>query len=156
MTVALMTVALTRATTADLDRVVALQRAAYARNRVLLGVEPLPLIVDYAQIFATMEVWLALSPRGLDGVLILEPRAADLLIWSIATDPAAQSAGLGRDMLAAAEARARVLGRPTMRLYTGAILTHLVDWYGRHGYVPERQEVMPDRVVQHMIKQLQA
>ena len=44
----------TRATACDLTRVVALQRAAYARNRDLLGVEPLPLMADYAEIFHSM------------------------------------------------------------------------------------------------------
>jgi hypothetical protein len=37
-----------------LEAVVALQRAAYARNRSLLGVEPLPLLADYASILRSM------------------------------------------------------------------------------------------------------
>lgn len=145
---------LERATLADLDPVVALQQAAYARNRLLLGVEPLPLMADYREIFRTMEVWLERSSRGIDGVLILEPRRDDLLIWSVSTHPAAQARGLGGQLLAAAEQRARELGLGTMRLYTGTILTHLVEWYGRHGYVTERIEQMPDRRATHMVKTL--
>ncbi len=41
--------ALRRATADDLSAVTALQQAAYAKNRVLLGVEPLPLTADYAK-----------------------------------------------------------------------------------------------------------
>jgi hypothetical protein len=43
----------------DLPALLALQRAAYARNWTLLGVEPLPLLADYADIMRDMEVWLA-------------------------------------------------------------------------------------------------
>lgn len=143
---------LRRATPDDIDRVVALQHAAYARNRPLLGVEPLPLQADYAEVLREMEIWLAEADGHLDGVLILEPRPGDLLIWSIATAPDRQSAGLGRALLAAADERARELGRTTVRLYTGAPLTHLVGWYGRHGFAVERTEQLPDRTIVHMVK----
>ena len=138
----------------DLEAVVALQQAAYARNRTILGVEPIPLKADYRDILATMEVWLGESDQGLDGVLILEPRQDDLLIWSIATEPQRQQRGLGRDLLTFAEHRARMLGLATMRLYTGTRLVHLVEWYARHGYRTERIEEMADRSVTHMAKQL--
>ena len=101
-----------------------------------------------------MEVWLAESGAGLDGVLILELRPADLLIWSIATEAARPQTGLGRSMLEWAEVRAGELERTTMRLYTGTLLAHLVQWYGRHGYATERVEQMPDRSVTHMVKRL--
>jgi ribosomal protein S18 acetylase RimI-like enzyme len=147
-------VTLRHATTADLAAVVALQHAAYAKNRPLLGVEPLPLLADYAQVFADYEVYLAERDGGLDGVLILEPHADDLLVWSIAIAPHAQGRGTGNTMLAFADARARALGVPCIRLYTGAPLTFNIAWYGRHGYTHERTEDMGDRVVVHLIKQL--
>jgi hypothetical protein len=43
-----------------------------------------------------------------------------------------------------------------MRLYTGTILRHLVDWYSRHGYAVERVEVLSDRSITHMLKHLGA
>ena len=147
---------LRQAETADLEPLLALQRAAYAKNRSLLGVEPLPLLADYASIVRDMEVWIAPAGecKSLAGALILEPRADDLLIWSVAADPAAQGAGLGRTLLAAAEQRARELGRTVIRLYTGTVLGHLVGWYGRHGYSVERIEALSDRSITHMIKHL--
>ena len=54
---------LRRATRDDLPAVVALQRAAYAKNRPLLGVEPLPLLADYREVFSKYEV---LSERELE------------------------------------------------------------------------------------------
>lgn len=146
--------ALRRAETADMASLLALQRAAYARNRALLGVEPIPLQADYAAIMREMEVWVADKDGRLAGALILEPRADDLLIWSIASDPVTQGAGLGRTLLAAAEERARQLRCTVVRLYTGTPLAHLVSWYGRHGFTVERIEALSDRSITHMIKHL--
>ena len=145
---------LRRATDADVAAVVALQRAAYAKNRALLGVEPLPLLADYAEIFRDCEVWLAERDGILEGVLILEPRADDLLIWSVAVAPQAQGRGVGNAMLAFAEERAHELGRTCIRLYTGAPLTFNIAWYTRHGYAHESTEDMGDRVRVNLIKHL--
>ncbi len=145
---------LRRAVAADADAVTALQRAAYARNREILGVEPLPLLADYGDVISNYEVWLAEGERGLEAVLILEPRPDDLLIWSVATAPRTQGRGLGRRLLAAAEERAAMLGRRVMRLYTGEKLTTNIAWYRRHGYAIERIEQMPDRRAVHMVKHL--
>ena len=145
--------ALRRAAIGDLPAVTALQRAAYAKNRAILGVEPLPLLADYAEIFSHYEVYLA-EREALDGVLILEPRAGDLLIWSIATAPHAQGRGIGNTMLAFAETRARELGLPCIRLYTGDKLAFNIAWYTRHGYTHESTEQMSDRVRVNLIKQL--
>ena len=146
--------ALRRASDADRDAVVALQHAAYAKNRPLLGVEPLPLRADYREILAEYETWLYESGDGLEGVLILEPRKDDLLIWSVAVAPAAQGRGVGNIMLAFAETRARALNRTCIRLYTGQPLTANIAWYRRHGYGHESTEDMGDRVVVNLIKQL--
>ena len=145
---------LRRASTADIGRVTALQQAAYAGNRAILGVEPLPLLADYAEIFSRYEVWLAEAADGLAGVLILELRPDDLLLWSVAAAPAMQGTGQGNALLAAAEARARELGRRCVRLYTGEQLADNIAWYERHGYVRERVEQLADRRIVHMAKHL--
>ncbi len=152
---------LRRATPEDLAAVVALQKAAYAPNRIALGVEPLPLQADYAEIFQTMEVWVAEAPdidQGgklvMTGVLILQPHPDHMLIWSIATDPGRQTKRLGHNLLMTAEDKARALGLPLMRLYTGTVFKHLVAWYGRYGYLVERIEEWPDRSVTFMAKAL--
>jgi ribosomal protein S18 acetylase RimI-like enzyme len=146
--------ALRRATSADLPAVMALQQAAYAQNRAILGVEPLPLLADYAQVLADYEVFLAERDGLLDGVLILKPRDGDLLIWSIASAPHARGRGTGNAMLSFADDRARALGVPCIRLYTGAPLTANIAWYSRHGYAHETTEDIGDRVVVNLIKQL--
>jgi RimJ/RimL family protein N-acetyltransferase len=145
---------LRRANAADIDKVVAFQRATYAKNRPLLGVEPLPLLADYRKILAEYETWLYESADGLDGVLILEPRKDDLLIWSIGTAPRLHGQGLGRRLLAAAEERACALGLTVMRLYTGEPLKNNIAWYERHGYARERVEDLGDRRAVHMMKRI--
>ena len=145
---------LRRGAIGDLDTVVALQHAAYAQNRAILGVEPLPLLADYRQVFSDSEVYLAESAGLLGGVLILEARTDDLLIWSVATAPFARGRGVGNRMLGFAESRARELGLTCIRLYTGEPLTANIAWYTRHGYAHERLEDMGDRRIVHLIKQL--
>jgi N-acetylglutamate synthase-like GNAT family acetyltransferase len=147
-------VKLRRADTGDLAAIVALQRAAYAKNRPILGVEPLPLLVDYADILKSHEVWLAERAGELEGVLILQAHADHLLIWSVAITPALHGRGLGKTLLTDAEARARELGLAHLRLYTGEPLTGNIAWYERHGYVRERIEDLGDRRVVHMVKDL--
>jgi ribosomal protein S18 acetylase RimI-like enzyme len=145
---------LRRATIDDLPAVIALQRAAYAKNRAILGVEPSPLMADYEKVFSDYEVYLAERDGALDGVLILAPRADDLLIWSVAAAPAAQGRGIGNLMLAFAEIRARERGLPCIRLYTGEKLAGNIAWYRRHGYVHESTEDIGDRVLVHLVKHL--
>jgi RimJ/RimL family protein N-acetyltransferase/GNAT superfamily N-acetyltransferase len=138
----------------DLAALGELQRAAYAQNRAVLGVEPLPLLFDYDAALAHYEAWLVDGEDGPAGALILDPYPDHLLIWSLATAPAGQRQGLGTRLLAAAETRARQLGLDTLRLYTGEKLTGNVRWYHRHGYAIERVEELDDRRLVHMTKRI--
>jgi ribosomal protein S18 acetylase RimI-like enzyme len=143
-----------RAGAGDVAAIETLQRAAYARNRILLGIEPIPLLADYADIVARMEVWLFGPTQTLRGVLALDPEPDALLIWSLASAPSAQGAGLGGAMLDFAQARGRALGLPRIRLYTGEKFGANVDWYRRRGFAIDRREQLADRSIVHMSKRL--
>jgi ribosomal protein S18 acetylase RimI-like enzyme len=136
----------------EAEKIAAFQRAAYQRNRAILGVEPMPLKADYAKILRDYEAWLYESEGKIAGVLILEPGSDDLLIWSVATAPDARGTGLGNRLLVAAETRARELGKDLIRLYTGELLVDNVAWYQRRGYAIERTEALSDRRIVHMKK----
>ena len=69
---------LRRATREDLFAVVALQRVAYAKNRAILGVEPLPLKADYAQVFADYEIQPGASSDAAD-----VPARQDVLAFTL-------------------------------------------------------------------------
>ena len=146
---------LRRADAADIPSVTALQRSAYAGNRSNLGVEPLPLLADYDSLRSSCEIWLADGAGGLEGVLILQVRSDDLLLWSVATSLSARGTGLGNRLLAATEARARRLGRRYVRLYTGEKLAENIAWYERHCYARERIEWLEDRRLIHMVKYIE-
>jgi ribosomal protein S18 acetylase RimI-like enzyme len=146
---------LRRAQLSETEKIAAFQRAAYARNRAMMGVEPIPLQANYTTILRHYEVWLDDESDKLAGVLILEPRPDDLLIWSVATAPDARRSGLGNSLLAAAEVRARELGKHVIRLYTAELLVNNIAWYQRRGYAIERTEAMRDRRVVHMMKTIE-
>ncbi|MBK9082188.1 MAG: GNAT family N-acetyltransferase [Rhizobiales bacterium] len=149
---ALAGVTLWRAGAADAEALAAIQQSAYARNREILGVEPIPLKIAAADIIAGKETWLAEAGGAALGALALERDGEALLIWSVATAPAAQGRGLGRAMLDFTHRRARELGLARIRLYTGEKLTGNVAWYRRNGFAVDRIEDMGDRRAVHMSK----
>lgn len=143
-----------RATSEDCGALRALQHAAYEENARLLGATPIPLQADYAEILRDMEVWLAGPREKPDGALILAFRDGDMLIWSVSTGPRARGAGVGRDLLALAERRAREESRKAIRLYTASVYANNIAWYARHGFAEESREALSDRTIVNMIKKL--
>ena len=155
-------VSLRRAVPDDLAAIEQVQRAAYARNRDILGVAPLPLLADYRDILQSHGVWLAEatceaqedSGASLAGVLVTVPENGALLIWSIATAPHAQGKGVAGQLLQFAQSMAEQGGLRRLTLYTGEKLVQNIAWYARHGFVVVRRETLADRVIVHMEKAL--
>ena len=145
---------LRRADMADLDGVVDIQRAAYAKNREPLGGEPIPLQWDYADVLSDREVWLLEAGEDLAGTLIVTPKRDHLFVDSIAVPPQRSGQGYGNLLLTAAEIRARALGLPELRLITGEPLTSNIDWYRRKGFDIAETEALPDRRIVHMTRPL--
>jgi ribosomal protein S18 acetylase RimI-like enzyme len=145
---------LRQAGSADLEKIEAFQRKAYAANRAILGVEPLPLLALYAEILRDHEIWLAESCGEVQGILILAIRDDDLVIWSVAVEPALQGRGIGSELLDFAERRALEAKLSNVRLYTAAQLSENIAWYQRRSFAIERHERLPDRTLVHMVKTL--
>ncbi len=141
---------LRRAAMADLDVLHALQQAAYARNREILGVEPIPLQWDYRDVLNDRDVWLLEEGETLVGALVATPMDGHLYIDSISVEPSATNRGLGNALLAAAETRARALCLGELRLITGELLASNVAWYQRKGFEIVEIEETPDRRIVHM------
>ena len=142
----------------DLAAIEALQHEAYAPNRDILGVEPLPLQADYSAIMRDHVIWLAETseepaPR-LAGALVIAPQDDSLLIWSVAAAPFAQGQGVGGQLLHLAERIAKMSGLAELTLYTGDKLSQNIAWYARHGFVETGRETLEDRVIVHMHKAL--
>ncbi|MFD1469141.1 GNAT family N-acetyltransferase [Hymenobacter caeli] len=78
---------------------------------------------------------LAVGAAGqLLGCVYLQAQAGRLYLGTLAVAPAAQAHGLGRHLLAAAEARARQQGCSHLKMTVLAARPELLAWYERRGY----------------------
>jgi ribosomal protein S18 acetylase RimI-like enzyme len=133
-----------------------LQRTAYAPWIPVLGLEPLPYRADYAALLADHEAWFVRDAAGTEiGALILGFPADHLLIWSVAVSSAAGGRGVGRALIAFAEAEAVRRNFDEARLYTNALMARNIALYQRLGYGETHREAMPDgRNIVHMAKRV--
>ena len=146
-----------RATAEDADKLTALARAAYARHVAAIGREPMPMSADWRKLLREQEIWIVDEPGGETvASLALDIQPDHVTIWSVAVAPAQQRNGIGRRLMAFAEARTRELGRPELRLFTNALMEGNVALYRRLGYRETRREELPDRVIVHMSKAVAA
>jgi ribosomal protein S18 acetylase RimI-like enzyme len=127
------------ATAADVPDLRAVAAAAYAPYVPRIGRPPAPVSADYASAVERGEVWVAVRGEQVTGLLVLVPRPGHLLLENIAVHPAAQGGGVGARLLALAEAQARRLGLPEIRLYTNEAMTENLAYYPRHGYAETRR-----------------
>lgn len=131
-----MPIALRRAEPADVPAIEALVAAAYAHYVARIGRAPGPMGDDYAARVAAGEASLALDPAGaIVGLLVLELRdGAAPLLDNVAVAPRAQGQGVGRALIAHAEAAARRRGAGSLRLYTHEKMIENIALYRRLGF----------------------
>ncbi|MEV0321898.1 GNAT family N-acetyltransferase [Streptomyces sp. NPDC050658] len=120
------------ATTTDVPAVKTVTDAAYHHYIERIGVVPAPMEADHAAEVAAGRVFVTGDP--VVGVLVLVPHEDHLFLDSIAVHPDAAGQGVGRRLLAFADARARALGLPEIRLYTNAMMWENQKIYPRYGY----------------------
>jgi ribosomal protein S18 acetylase RimI-like enzyme len=142
-----------RATAADVSAVKTVTDAAYHRYIARIGVVPQPMEADHAADVAAGRVFVTGEP--VVGLVVLEAGGDHLLLHSIAVAPKAHGQGVGRRLLHFADARARSLGLPEIRLYTNALMWENQKIYPKYGYeiVGRRVDGPYDRI--HYRKRLQ-
>jgi ribosomal protein S18 acetylase RimI-like enzyme len=145
---------LRRAVPADAEPVRALTRAAYAKWCAVIGREPLPMSADPERAIREHRVDLAFVGEALAGLVEMVARRHDLLIESIAVDPAWQGRGLGGRLLRHAEAVAGELGLGAVRLYTNALFTANLAFYRSRGYGVEREEAFRGGTIVHLMRRI--
>lgn len=130
-----------RAGAADSAGIRRLVHAAYAHYEPLLGRTPLPMLTDYDAAILDHEVWVLDAPdAGIVAVLELIERPDHLWIDNVAVDPGWQARGLGRRLLAFADAEARRRGLPELGLLTNERYTANIAMYERYGYRETHRE----------------
>ncbi len=129
------------ATAKDAGAVAALVERAYAPWVPVIGRRPAPMDDDFDAICAAGEAHLLEAEARILGVIVLEDAPDHLWIDNVAVEPALKGGGLGRLLLAFAEAEARWRGLPSLRLLTNALMASNIAFYARLGYAEvERRE----------------
>lgn len=143
-----------RADSADAAAITALTRAAYAKWVPLIGREPLPMSVDYAQALDVHRF--DLLHEGGELAALIETVAEDdvLLIVNVAVAPGFQRRGHGVRLMKLAEELARAQGLARTRLYTNQRFAENIALYAALGYQIDREEPLNGGVAVHMSKAL--
>jgi len=143
-----------QATTADAEAIRTLTRAAYAKWVPLIGREPLPMTVDYAEAVRRHRIDLLEVAGALAGVVEMVPAPDHLLIENVAVAPEFQARGLGRTLIEHAEAVAASLGSASVRLYTNQRFVENIRLYHHLGYTIDREETSPSGIAVFMSKKI--
>ncbi len=122
-----------RAVVRDADGLRDCLDAAYAEYAERIPDLP-PVSANCAEEIDAHEVWVAESCGVIVGGLVLVPGDAVMLLANVAVHPDRRGAGLGRQLLALAEAEAAARGYGEMRLNTHADMPETVRLYARNGW----------------------
>ena len=141
-----------KAVPGDAEIIVSITDAAYAKYVPVIGRKPQPMTADYHKILAEHHVWIVWIDEYPAGVLVLMHEPDAMLIYSVAIVPAYQKIGLGRRLLAWAEAEARQAGYAYIRLFTNALMEANIALYSRLGYVETQREPFHELTIVHMHK----
>ncbi len=118
----------------DAAAIDAIVQRAYGGYVEDLGVRPAPLDDDYTERVLRGDATVAIVGGEVVGAIVLIAEKDHVLVENVAVDPDRQGEGVGRALLAWAEAFARTAGTPEVRLYTNAGMTRNIALYGRLGY----------------------
>ena len=119
----------------DLDLIRRCAEEAYALYVPRIGKKPAPMIADFAAQIAAGQVHVCVDHERLLGHIVLYPRGDHLHIENVAVLPSQQGTGLGKYLLAFAEAEERRAGITAIELYTNQHMTENLSFYPRLGYV---------------------
>lgn len=127
--------ALRPANGSDAAQVTELVEAAYEHYVERPGMLPRPMTDDYAAVIERSRVTVAERHGAIVGVIVLAVTGEGFVIDNVAVHPSHRGRGLGRTMLAFADAQARWAGFESIYLYTHEQMTENLALYTRAGYV---------------------
>ncbi len=120
---------------ADLDAARRIVAAAYAPHAARMGKRPGPMDDDYAARIAEGAVHVIEGDDGgVIGLVVLLPQDDAMLLDNVAVAPEAQGLGIGRRLVAFAEAEARRQGFGVLWLYTHESMVENMAFYRSAGF----------------------
>ncbi|KAI1420422.1 acyl-CoA N-acyltransferase [Xylaria sp. FL1777] len=122
------------ASQSDLVAIQEVIKDAYTPYVSSIGRKPGPLLDDYEALVKAGSVTVVDVDGAVRGILVLIPEENAMLLDNVAVAASAQGLGLGRELIAYAEQRARTAGYPLIRLYTNVAMTRNIEYYSRIGY----------------------
>jgi len=122
------------ATAADVPAIADIVDQAYRYYIDRIGKPPGPMLDDYAARVSEGTVWVLEEEAVIAAMIVLLPALHYLLLDNIAVSPARQGLGLGRRLLAFAEAEALRRGYREIRLYTHQTMVENQRLYASIGY----------------------
>jgi ribosomal protein S18 acetylase RimI-like enzyme len=123
------------AVAADRTAVEAIVHEAYAVYIDRIGKPPGPMLDDYGALIAAGAVSVLDINGAVAAIIVLLPKPDHVLLDNIAVRRDRQGQGLGRRLIAFAEAEAARLGYRELRLYTHQLMTENIALYTRLGFV---------------------
>jgi ribosomal protein S18 acetylase RimI-like enzyme len=122
------------ANAADVSVIGQIVEQAYRHYISRIGRPPEPMLDDYAARVSKGVVWVIEEGSTIAGIIVLLSKPDYMLLDNIAVAPARQGSGLGRRLLAFAEAEAVRRGYREIRLYTHLTMTENQRLYAAIGY----------------------
>ncbi len=123
-----------QANLADRPFIEGLVAAAYAKYVPRIGKPPAPMLADYAGLIGAGVVYVLEHRSTPAGVIVMYAGDGHLFVENVAVAPADHGRGLGRALMAFAEAEALRRGLPEVRLYTHQRMTENLGFYRHLGY----------------------
>ena len=122
------------ATAADVPAIADIVEQAYRHYIARMDKAPGPMLDDYAARVLEGVVSVLEEDAAIAGIIVLLPTTNYLLLDNVAVSPARQGLGLGRRLLAFAEAEALRRGYHEIRLYTHQTMVENQRLYKSIGY----------------------
>ena len=122
------------ATADDVPAIADVVGQAYRHYIARIGKPPGPMLNDYGARVLEGVVWVLEEGSVIAGIIVLLPATDYLLLDNIAVSPARQGSGLGRRLLAFAEAEVLRRGYREIRLYTHQTMVENQRLYASIGY----------------------
>ncbi len=91
------------------------------------------------------------------GTVNLQKHERGVYLGMFAVSPMLQGAGIGKQLLKAADDYAKEVGAPTIYMSVVSVRKELIDWYKRHGYAEtgERKPFVEDNITGKHLQKLE-